>query len=66
MTGLEVPGFFIGLSGIVPIIEKPLVIWQGLLEAKGFGSYMMRCSSGQHSHNPYGKYPHEIDSQTSE
>ena len=38
MTGLEVPGFLTGLSGIIPLIEKSLVIWQSISEAKGFRS----------------------------
>jgi len=41
MAGLEVPGFLIGLSGIIPLIEKSLTIWQSISEAKGFGSDMM-------------------------
>ena len=44
MAGLEIPGFLIGLSGVIPLVEKSLIIWQCLAEAKAFGSDMMGLS----------------------
>ena len=35
---LEIPSFIIGLSGLIGVVEKSFQIWQGISEAKGFGS----------------------------
>lgn len=38
---LEVPAFVIGLSGLLPLIEKSLQLWQSISEANAFGSDLM-------------------------
>lgn len=42
MSGLEVPGLALGLTGLITLVEKSLQIWQSLAEAKDFGSELMR------------------------
>ncbi|ETS76099.1 hypothetical protein PFICI_11486 [Pestalotiopsis fici W106-1] len=40
MSGLEIPAFIVGLSGLISVVEKPLTIWKSLAEAKAFGADM--------------------------
>ena len=42
MSGLEVPGLVVGLTGLIALVEKSFEIWQSLAEAKEFGSELMR------------------------
>ena len=35
---LEISGFVIGLSNIIPVVDKSFQIWQSISKAKGFGS----------------------------
>lgn len=42
MTGLEVPSFLVGATGLITLVEKSLEIWQSLAEAKEFGGELMQ------------------------
>lgn len=38
MTGLEIPAFVVGLSGIVTLVDKSFLIWRAITESQDFGS----------------------------
>lgn len=38
MTGLEIPAFVVGLSGIVTLVDKSFSIWRAIAESQAFGS----------------------------
>ncbi|KAL3494898.1 hypothetical protein BJX62DRAFT_233868 [Aspergillus germanicus] len=39
---MELPALLVGLSGIIPIVEKSLELWQSISEANEFGTEMMK------------------------
>ena len=42
MTGLEIPAFIIGLSGLLSVFEKTCEIWRSVSSAQGFGQDIAR------------------------
>ncbi|KAM0548045.1 hypothetical protein ACHAPJ_010103 [Fusarium lateritium] len=43
MSGLELPAFIIGLSGLISVFEKGFEVWRVIRRAEGFGDDVAEC-----------------------